>query len=257
VYDDPQQVPPVDVVLVALKTTANDTLAGVLPSLVRRHEGRDTTVVVLQNGLGVEDRAAVAVPGTTVLGGLCFVCAHRLGPGRVEHLDYGAVTLAEHRPDGAGAGVTAAVEAVGDDLGAAGVDVVRHDDLPLARWRKLVWNVPYNGLSVLLDAGTDELMADAATRGLVRSLMVEVVEGAEAAAGRAIDDGFVDEMLTTTDAMTPYRPSMKLDYDAGRPLELDAIYRAPIEAARAGGLELTGIETLWRQLRFLDRRQRC
>jgi 2-dehydropantoate 2-reductase len=188
------------------------------------------------------------------LGGLCFVCSLQVGPGRIDHVDYGAVTLGEHRADGAAAGITPAVEAVAADLAAAGVKVTPQPDLVLARWKKLVWNIPYNGLSVVLDAGTDELMGDPSTRALVHALMGEVQAGA-ASQGRTIDDAFVDQMLADTDAMTPYRTSMKLDFDSGRPLELEAIYRTPLARARAVGVELPRIATVAAQLELLDRRR--
>jgi 2-dehydropantoate 2-reductase len=241
VTDDPTEVPPVDVVLASL-----------LPQLV----GPSTVVVMLQNGLGVEAAAAAAVPGTVVLGGLCFVCSSLVAPGRIEHVDYGRVTLGEHRADGVAAGVTPAVEAVAADLAAAGVDVQPQPDLVVARWKKLVWNIPYNGLSVVLGAGTDEIMADPDARALVRSLMVEVQRGASTQ-GREIPDAFVEQMLADTDAMTPYRTSMALDYDEQRPLELDAIYRAPIAQAAAAGVALESTSTLCRELAMLDRRNRA
>jgi 2-dehydropantoate 2-reductase len=251
VFDEPAAVPPVDVVVVATKTTANPTVTPVLQALAPPAG----VVVLLQNGLDVEGWAAQACPGATVLGGLCFVCAHNDAPGRITHLDYGAVNVAEHRPGDEPAGVTPAVDAVAGDLAAAGVKATAQPDLVLARWKKLVWNVPYNGLSVVLDAGTDELMADPATLGLVRRLMVEVQAGATAQ-GREIPDAFVEQMLADTVAMTPYRTSMRLDHDAGRPLELDAIYRAPLARAAAGGVAMPATEVLWRQLSFLDRRSR-
>lgn len=253
VFDDVHEVPEVDAVIVATKTTANDALARLLPPLVRD----DSLVLVLQNGLGVEADAHQAAGGRgTVVGGMAFVCSNRLGPGRIHHLDYGTVTLAEYRPDGKPAGVTPAVETLAADLEGAGVEVRPHPDLGRARWRKLVWNIPYNGLSVVLDAGTDELMSDPDTRALVEALMREVVAGS-AAAGSPVDDAFVATMLEDTDEMTPYRTSMKLDYDERRPLELDAIYRRPLEAARAGGVDLPRIDTLHRQLRYLDTANRA
>lgn len=252
VYDRAVDVPPVDVVLVSIKTTANDTLGDVLPPLVR--DG--TTVVLLQNGLGGEEQVTALAPRAVVLGGLCFVCSEQVAPGRIRHVDYGRVTLAEHRPDGRPAGVTPAVEAVAADFSAADVNVAPQDDLVLARWKKLVWNIPYNGLSVVLNGGTDELMADPAARSLVHALMDEVVAGA-AACGRAIDAGFVDRMLVDTDAMTPYRTSMKLDFDARRPLELDAIYAVPTLRAREGGAPMIRTEALGQELRFLDTRNRA
>jgi 2-dehydropantoate 2-reductase len=245
-FTDVRDVPEVDVVLVGLKTTANH----LLPELLAPFARPDVTIVMLQNGLGVEAIAAGAAPGATVLGGLCFVCALKLGPGHARHVDYGAVTLAEH----GASSVTEAVCAVADDLEAAGVEVTREGDLFAARWRKLVWNVPYNGLSVLLDAGTDELMTDPAARALVVDLMNEVADGARAC-GRPLPEGFVVQMLSMTDAMVPYRTSMKTDHDAGLPLELDAIYGAPVTTAAAAGCRMQRVEALWRALQFLDSRR--
>ncbi len=251
VHRDTTGLEPDDVVLVAVKTTDADEAARLLAPVV----GEGTVVVALQNGLLVEQTLAEAAPGATVLGGMCFVCINKIGPGHVRHLDFGTVTLGEHVAGDEPAGVTPAVDAVAADLEAAGVPARRIADLATGRWRKLVWNIPYNGLSVVLDAGTDELMADPATRALVADLMREVVAAA-ASCGHPIDEGFVDEMLTTTEAMTPYAPSMKLDFDAGRPLELDAIYATPVAVAAAAGFAMVRTEALHRQLRFLEARAR-
>lgn len=246
VHTDPASVPPSDVVVVALKTTAN----GALDRLVAPAVPAGGTVAVLQNGLGVEAQVRVAAPHAgAVLGGLCFVCAHRLEPGRADHLDYGSVTVGEWGPPGPSDHAAAFVA----DLVAAGVEASAVHDLPTARWRKLVWNIPFNGLSVLLDASTDELLAHPGTRSLVADLMDEVVEAA-AACGHALGPEVRDQMLAMTDAMRPYAPSMKLDHDAGRPLELEAIYDAPTAAARAAGAPMTSVETLARSLHFLDAR---
>lgn len=244
-------VPPVDVVVVALKAPANAVLREVLPRLVQP----GTTVLLMQNGLGVEEEIARITPEAEVLGGLCFLCSNRVGPGHIQHLDYGAVTLGQYRQGDVVAGVTPAVLAVSEDFAPTGIEVVCDPDLHAARWRKLVWNIPFNGLSVVLDAGTDELIADAETRSLLVGLMQEVREGA-ASCGRTIDGSFIDRMITDTEAMVPYRTSMKLDYDLGRPLELEAIYGNPLRAARERGTDLRRMDTLYRQLRFLDERNR-
>jgi 2-dehydropantoate 2-reductase len=241
VYDDPSIVPPSDTVIVALKTTANPHLA----ELVGPAVAEGATVAMFQNGLGVEEALRVAVPHAgEVLGAMCFVCAHRVTPGVVDHTDYGAVTVGT---SGAGDGVWGVV----DDLCAAGIDATGVDDLAVARWRKLVWNVPFNGLSVVLDASTDELLGSPWTRQLVVDLMGEVIAGS-AAAGHPVEPGFRDEMLATTEAMTPYAPSMKLDHDSGRPMEVAAIYDAPLAAAAVAGATMPKVEALRDQLRYLD-----
>jgi len=211
----------------------------------------DAIVVAMQNGLDVEAPLAQAAPDATVLGAMCFMCSNQLAPGHIVHLDQGAVTVGQHRPDGSPAGSTPAVEAIRDDLRAAGVAASVVPDLVGGRWRKLAWNIPFNGLSVVLDAGTDEMLADPATRRRARALMDEVVEAA-AACGHPLDPGVADQMMATTEAMTPYRTSMKLDHEAGRPLELDAIYAAPTAAARAAGAPMVRAEELLAELRRLD-----
>lgn len=251
VFASTAEVPPVDVVVLATKTGGDVDVAALLGPLV----GEGTIVIPLQNGLGIEASLAAAFPHATVVGGMCFVCSNKVGPGHVRHLDYGQVTIGAHTDDPAGAGITDAVEAVAGDLERAGLPVLRVPNLVTGRWRKLVWNIPYNGLSVVLDAGTDELMADPSTRALVREVMEEVVAAA-GACGHAIDADFVDHMLATTDAMTPYKTSMKLDFEAGRPLEIDAIYGAPVAAARAADFPMVRTATLCAQLRFLDARNR-
>jgi 2-dehydropantoate 2-reductase len=205
----------------------------------------------MQNGLGVEQTFATAAPGAAVLGAMCFMCCNKIGPGHIQHLDYGAVTIGHHTADGRPAGVTPEVEAVVADLRGAAVSASPVRDLETGRWQKLVWNMPFNGLSVVNDALTDRLVGDAAIRARATAIMLEVVAAA-AACGHPFDVGFVDRMLATTQAMTPYRPSMKLDHDAGRPLELDAIYVAPTAAARASGAPMLEAEALLGQLRALD-----
>ncbi len=243
VTTDPDAVPPSDVVLVATKTTANDRLvdlvAGVCPD--------GATVAVFQNGLGAEELVRAGVPAAgSVVGGLCFVCCHRTAPGVADHLDYGAVTLADLD------GGTAVAGAIADDLRASGVEAAAHPDLAVARWRKLVWNIPFNGLCAVLDARTDDLLGQPPTRALVADLMDEVIAAANAL-GHGIDPGFRDEMLATTDAMRPYDPSMKLDLAAGRAMEIGAIYDAAIERARAAAAPMLRTEVLAAQLRHLDR----
>ncbi len=248
VHTDPGRVPPSDVVLVALKTTANADLARLVGPAV----APGATVAMFQNGLGIEEQARSAIPqASAVLGVMCFVCAHRVGPGRVDHLDYGAVTIGEL----GGTMPSHSSVALAGDLVSAGVEASVADDLGGARWRKLVWNVPFNGLSVVLDASTDDLLANAGTRALVADLMDEVIVAANAI-GHRVERDFRDVMLETTDAMTPYAPSMKLDHDAGLPLELGAIYDAPLAAGQQAGAPMTRVELLARALHFVDERVR-
>ncbi len=238
-YRDPRDLPACDVVLVCLKATQNHLLPGLLPA--------SGTVVLMQNGLGAEEELARFIAPDRLMAGLAFLCSNKIGPGHIRHLDYGYVRLAE-----LAGGITPRMQQIAADFERAGIPVTLTDDLASARWHKLVWNIPYNGLSVVLNADTNELMAHPATRALVAALMQEVVAGA-AVCGRHIEQAFVQKMLADTEKMPPYRTSMKIDSDAGRPMEVEAIYGNPLRIALAAGAQLPRLETLYRQLTFLNR----
>ena len=250
-YGNIAKMPRCDVVVVALKTTQNHLLPEMLPPVVKD----DGVVLVLQNGLGIEEEVARIVGSKRVIGGLCFLCSNKVGPGHICHLDYKQITLGEYTADYQVGGITERIRQIADDFERSGIPIHLSEDLLFARWQKLVWNIPYNGLSVVLDATTNELMADQHTRSLVEQLMREVVAGA-AATGRIIPARFIQQMLDYTTKMTPYRTSMKLDYDEGRQLEVETMFGNPLRTATAAGADLPLIGMLYRQLKFLDAKNR-
>jgi len=246
-YRDARDMPRCDVVVVALKATQNHLLPELLPPVVKD----DGVVLVMQNGLGGDEEVAKIVGPQHVMGGLCFLCSNKVGPGHIRHLDYGHVVLGELSRRG----VSERMREIADDFQRAGIAVEFAEDLAVGRWQKLVWNIPYNGLSVVLNATTAELMANAHTRALAEQIMWEVVADA-AACGHRIAPGFVQEMLDRTDCMKPYRTSMKIDFDEHRPMEIEAIYGNPLRAAQQAGARSPLIEMLYRELKFLDERNK-
>ncbi|MCM0589874.1 MAG: putative 2-dehydropantoate 2-reductase [Gloeotrichia echinulata IR180] len=248
-YNETEKMPQCDVVVVALKTTQNHLLPKLLPPIVKD----DGVVLVLQNGLGVEEEVAQIVDRVRVIGGLCFLCSNKVGPGHIRHLDYGQITLGEYTANYSPAGITQRMQQIAADFASADISIELTEDLLLGRWKKLVWNIPYNGLSVILNARTDELMADIHTHQLVEQLMFEVIAGS-LGSGRIIPNSFIQTMLDYTVKMKPYRTSMKIDYDERRPLEVEAIFGAPLRKAQAAGVNLPLITCVYQQLKFLDAR---
>lgn len=130
-YGTPDEMPRCDIGIIALKTTANEVLETILPTVMKP----DATVVVLQNGLGVEREVIDVLPGATVIGGLCFLCANKIGPGHVKHLDYGAIRMGQYRIDEKAAGITDQLRGVHEIFMAAGVAVDLTENLGMARWK--------------------------------------------------------------------------------------------------------------------------
>ncbi|MHC8313878.1 putative 2-dehydropantoate 2-reductase [Pseudomonas sp. GT1P32] len=250
-YSSAEDMPPCDWLLVGAKTTSNADLA---PAIIQA-AAPNARVLLLQNGLDVEDSLRALLPDTLhLLGGLCLICVHRTGPGAITHQALGAVNVGYHSgPAGDEQARMAIVEEGAGLFRSAGIDSQAMANLQQARWQKLVWNIPYNGLSVLLGAGTTALMADADSRELIKVLMAEVVLGAKAC-GHDMPAGYADYLFMMTEKMPDYWPSMHHDFLHKRPLELAAIYARPLAAAKAAGRELPRIEALYRSLSFIDRR---
>jgi 2-dehydropantoate 2-reductase len=246
-YNDARQMPRCDIAIVALKTTANQILPDVLPHILKD----DGVVLTLQNGLGSEDEIAGIVGSSKVIGGLCFLCSSKIAPGHIRHLDYGLITIGEYHSDNQPGGFTPRLRRLGDTLKSAGISIKLESDLLHARWKKLVWNIPFNGLSVVTGLLTDQLVKNPEYRRLCETLMQEVATGA-AACARPIDSAFIEKMLVDTEKMKPYSPSMKLDFDRVKPMEIESIYGNPLRAAQTAGVEMPETEKLYHQLTDLN-----
>ena len=245
-HRSPDTMPPCDVTVVAIKTTQNLEL----PRLLPQPTSQGGLVLVLQNGLEVEADSAAVVGFERVLGGCCFLCSNKVGPGHIRHLDHGRIVFGEYNPNTVG--VTDRVLALCDDLVSAGIDAKVEADLARARWQKLMWNIPFNGLSVVLDASTEDLMANADSLALSRTLIEEVHRAADAC-GIVIDERQIQRTLDVTQKMVPYDSSMRIDYLNHRPMEVESIFGNPLRRADAAGCKMPRVDMLYRELKFLDR----
>ena len=236
---------PVDLVIVAWKTTSNRALPRILPPLL--HER--TLVLTLQNGLGAEEEVAAVVGAERTLGGLCFVGINRTAPGVIVNPVEGAVTLGEFgRPAGKRLREIVAL------FQAAGIKTRATDNLAEERWKKLVWNVPFNGLTIAAGGiTTDRVLADEGLRREARALMMEVLQGA-AALGFVIPESYAEFQLARTPPLGAYKPSSLLDWQAGRELEVESIWGEPVRRAAAAGRALPRMELLYHLLHALAAR---
>ena len=225
-----------------LKSVNNHLLASLLPPLLRP----DTVVVLIQNGIGVEADVQKMFPHLRLAAGLAFICSAKTEPGRVSHQCYGSINLADYS-----CGDPDVLDKVLADLQEAGV-VAHLVEYHEARWKKAVWNMPFNGMTVALNTSTDKLLSNPHTRRLIREQMMEVVNAARHLGVHNIDEEFAEKMIVTTDAMVPYSPSMKLDYDFHRPMEIDYLYSRPIKEAREAGFDMPKLAMLEAELRFLS-----
>jgi 2-dehydropantoate 2-reductase len=243
---EPAEIGPCDLVIVALKSTANHRLGELLPSLVDEH----TALLTLQNGLGNEAALAELFPNRSVFGGMCFVCLNRIEPGVVQHLAHGKIVMGHY-----GGAPDELTEAIAGLIRSSGIPVDVSPDLERAHWEKLVWNIPFNGLGVAGAAGleatligqldpnrpigpclaTDALLDGMLWEQLVTELMDEVIATGRAL-GYDLSPSLGEHQRERTREMGAYRASTLIDFERGLPLELDALFRLPLGQARAAGV---------------------
>ena len=234
-------MPQADVVIVGLKSVNNELLDTLLPPLLKP----DTLVLLIQNGIGLEYDLQQRFPQVWLAAGLAFICSAKTEPGVINHQFYGHINIGNYScPD---ASRMAALIAEFQAAGVRATEVEYHE----ARWKKAVWNMPFNGMTVALNTSTDRLLAHPATMALIRSQMMEVIGAAQALGVRGLDASFADQMLRNTLDMVPYSPSMKLDYDFHRPMEIYYLYTRPIAEAAKVGFEMPRLQMLESELLFL------
>lgn len=245
VHGSPQEIGPCDLVVIALKTTANSVFEALIRPLLKA----DTAVLTLQNGLGSDEQLAALFGAERVMGGLCFICVNRTAPGEILCLEPGAVSFGEFgRP-------------VGERLRAlialferAGVRCSSGDNLAELRWKKLVWNVPFNGLAIASGGiTTDKILESAELEAEVRALMIEVIAAA-AKFGYTIPVSFAEKQIAATRPMGPYRPSSLIDYLDGREVEVESIWGEPLRRAQSVGASVPKLEMLYALLKKLTAR---
>ena len=241
-YSNTLQMPKCDVVLVALKSVRNQLLNTLLPPLL--HE--NTIVVLIQNGIGLEYDLQQNFPSLQIAAGLAFICSAKTEPGVVNHQCYGSINFGNYscRDE-------KRFSQIVEDFCQAGVEaheVEYHE----ARWKKAVWNMPFNGMTVALNTQTNLLLATPSTRQLIFEQMMEVVGAANQLGVKHLDKAFAHHMIEMTEAMVPYSPSMKLDFDFHRPMEIYYLYTRPIEEALRAGFAMPRLQMLEAELKFLE-----
>lgn len=242
IADRADQLPEVDLVLLATKATANDSL----PELLRPIVAERTMVLCVQNGIGGVEACADLLGADRVLAGLSFICSNRISAGRIKHIGFGLIRFGP-------ISATPVLDPteVQRALSAGGLPIELSDDIHRDRWAKLVWNIPFNGLGAAMDLSVDRLIDHLRGLELVEATMREVIALAESL-GHAFPADIIEQQVIKTRRMGAYQTSMQLDRRLGRPLERDAIFTRPLTIARERGIDMPIVQTLNRQLACFD-----
>lgn len=234
-----------DYIIVATKVLPHVSV----PDLIKSAVFPETTIVLLQNGIEIENETAEAFPDNEIISCLAFICVSRTGPAIIDHQDYGRIVIGKY-PEG----ISEKTVNLASLFSSSGVNCEIDENIVAARWKKLVWNAPFNPISVLSGGSTTrEMLSDPGTHDLVEDVMKEVVRLA-ARSGCQLDEGVINKNLSDTFKMTPYKTSMLLDYENGREMEVEAILGNAVRIADSLDESIPNIRALYALLGLVNKK---
>ncbi|MFP5213997.1 MAG: 2-dehydropantoate 2-reductase [Acidobacteriota bacterium] len=240
--------PHADVVLVATKVLPEVDV----PRLIEGAVGPETAILLIQNGVEVEGPIAAAFPDNELLSGLAFIAVSRTGPGHIRHQDFGRLTIGRYP-----SGLSERAELLAKLFESSGLPCDLVEEVVTARWQKLVWNAPFNPMSVLGGGvDTQTLLESPESASLILKVMEEVLNIASAV-GHPLPPESIERNIEGTRALGSYKTSMLLDFEAGRPMEVEAILGNGVRAARRAGVPVPRMESLYALIQLVDGKVRA
>jgi 2-dehydropantoate 2-reductase len=249
--DDPAALGPQDLVISTLKANALGSLVTGLPPLLRD----DTAVVFAQNGipwwydiglasdhppppdlafLDSNGRLRAVVARERIIGGVIFSANEVVEPGIVVNLSPERNMLLVGECDDR---ASARIERLRVTLEGASITSPQVTPIRETIWSKLLTNMSMSVLCLITGQTAREVRNDPALRDVVPRLLDE--------ANSIGQSCFPDVKRTTRSGPAPHhKPSLLQDYERRRPMEIDALVRAPAAFARAAGLSTPMLDML-------------
>jgi 2-dehydropantoate 2-reductase len=233
-----------DLILIATKVLPTIDPVITITNFIKK----DTTILLIQNGLNIERPYISAFPENEILSALAFVCSNRHDATHIEHIDYGRLMIGQVQ-----SGTNNRLQEIISMFESAGVPVEKSDEIERERWIKLIWNVPFNPLSVLANGvSTEDILQIPELRAIAYKLMKEIILIGRAA-GFSLTDDLADMMMERTEKMRPYKTSMLLDFEGKRPMEIEAIVGEPLREAKRLGISAPFLEIIYNFLILVER----
>jgi 2-dehydropantoate 2-reductase len=219
-------------------------------------EGK-TTIVLIQNGIGIEAEYATAFPSTPLLSCVVYLPTTQTSPGHihmgaVEQLQIGTFPASQDLSSSA----WRAAQHLQATLTCGGGNAEVHEDIQAQRWRKLLVNASWNPICALtLSRDVAFLASSSMAEKLVTGVMDEVVAIAQAQGYTDITTSIAREQLQRAlerKGTKGIEPSMLVDVVNGRRMEVEAILGQPVRIAEELRVAVPRMETLYALLKGLD-----
>lgn len=254
----------------------HQSASSVIRPFLRKGEGRGPTIVLLQNGVGIEDevqRSLVEEEGLArgVISAVAWIGANlvdggtRVTHGALERLEFGS-----YSPSGQTEEDKVALDQFAKIYLAGGGGGKAVDDIEAIRWQKILWNASWGGLSTLARQPVAALLTPDTLHysvGVVRRIMLEILYVARACGigEERFPASSVDQAVNITlktsqiqgvgdgvkggNLAADFKPSILLDLENGRPMELEPIVGNVVRMARRTGVDTPRLDLILASLK--------
>ncbi|KAJ1943268.1 hypothetical protein GGF37_002723 [Kickxella alabastrina] len=215
-----------------------------------------TTIVLIQNGVGIEEPFARRYPQNPLGSAVAYIDASQPEQGIINHGHISAMTLGTYPPHSEH---SARLTVLSEIWNQQGIPCTVVNNVQAFRWLKLVWNASFNTVAVVSGGNdTQEMLADQRCKALLRCIMLEVYRLGEAVLGEPLPVrngvGDADAWIAETEGReVPVVPSMLMDFWAKRPMEHDVILGRPIAVARQLGIDVPHMESVYALLVMVEK----
>ena len=248
IHESTKTMTPANIIILSVKALPEINMKTLILPCLKKQKNEKSIIICLQNGINQEERLKKIFPGSVILGALAYSCIQRVSYHKVHHLDYGQIQIAPLEKSH-----LRIAEVITKLFSDSGIECKLGQCLRKLRWHKLLWNIPFNSLSVLLGgADTSSIIHDPIVRNLSAQLMQETIDIAKSE-GILIPQKAIKDMIDRTKKMEPYKTSMLLDYEQGQKMEVEAIVGEPLKIAKKRKVEVKKIEILYQMLNFLQK----
>ncbi|RKP23442.1 ketopantoate reductase PanE/ApbA-domain-containing protein [Syncephalis pseudoplumigaleata] len=222
---------------------------------------RRTAAVLIQNGIGIEEPVAARFPHNPCISAVAYIGVTQIATGVIRQVLKASILLGVYnRADQPVQTSASDVAQLAELFGAGGIGADTSDDIQPVRWNKLIWNAGFGLPSVLTRLhDTQSMLGDATCRELIEAIMQEIWDTALKLFGPARfpvkrPPCTIDGHISMTEKVPAYKPSIYVDYEAGRPMELEVIVGNTIREARRHQLDMPRLETLYKLARIASHR---
>ncbi|KAK0338067.1 hypothetical protein LTR29_012590 [Friedmanniomyces endolithicus] len=246
---------PYDYVVVCTKALPEANTAETIAPAVTE---RTTCIVLIQNGIGIEDEYAERFPDNPLVSCVVYLPTTQVEPGRIEMANFELLEIGTFPASAynSHANVKGAADTLLAKLKEGGSNVNFYSDIQEKRWNKLLLNASWNPICALtLSRDVAFLASSAAGEKLVSDVMQEVVAISQALGYTAITPAMAEDQMTRATDRKGGRgiePSMLVDVLNGRRMEVEFILGVPVKVAKSLGVDVPRMETLYALSKALD-----